>query len=151
MFRSALLLDLAFLLSWWCNNLFALFFQGRLVERDFDIRRTANDSTVRAVVKEYKVNVSENYIEIHLFWAGKGTCCIPIQGAYGPLISAVSAKPGNKTQLASYYFVPSDTSKYLSVTYMVVQILYQLWLTSHHQREITGLVPLWVSLLAWDF
>ncbi|CAN6989688.1 unnamed protein product [Brassica oleracea var. botrytis] len=72
---------------------FDIYVQGRLVERDFDIRRTANDSTVRAVVKEYKVNVSENYIEIHLFWAGKGTCCIPIQGAYGPLISAVSAKP----------------------------------------------------------
>ncbi|WZZ07451.1 hypothetical protein YC2023_093372 [Brassica napus] len=72
---------------------FDIYVQGRLVERDFDIRRTANDSIVRAVEREYKVNVSENYIEIHLFWAGKGTCCIPIQGAYGPLISAVSAKP----------------------------------------------------------
>uniref|UniRef100_A0A2N9F294 non-specific serine/threonine protein kinase n=1 Tax=Fagus sylvatica TaxID=28930 RepID=A0A2N9F294_FAGSY len=34
-------------------------------------------------------NVSENYLEIHLFWAGKGTCCIPVQGYYGPLISAI--------------------------------------------------------------
>ncbi|KAL0853217.1 hypothetical protein Bca101_058369 [Brassica carinata] len=72
---------------------FDIYVQGRLVETDFDIRRTANDSTFRAVEREYKVNVSENYIEIHLFWAGKGTCCIPIQGAFGPLISAVSAKP----------------------------------------------------------
>nr|XP_018450335.1 PREDICTED: probable LRR receptor-like serine/threonine-protein kinase At1g56140 isoform X1 [Raphanus sativus] len=72
---------------------FDIYVQGRLVETDFDIRRTANDSTFRAVEREYKVNVSENYMEIHLFWAGKGTCCIPIQGAYGPLISAVSAKP----------------------------------------------------------
>ncbi|KFK35534.1 hypothetical protein AALP_AA4G003100 [Arabis alpina] len=72
---------------------FDIYVQGRLVEKDFDVRRTAGDSTVRAVQKVYKANVSENYLEIHLFWAGKGTCCIPNQGAYGPLISAVSATP----------------------------------------------------------
>ncbi|XP_024008133.1 probable LRR receptor-like serine/threonine-protein kinase At1g56130 isoform X2 [Eutrema salsugineum] len=72
---------------------FDIYVQGRLVEKDFDIRRTAGGSSIRAVQREYKANVSENYLEIHLFWAGKGTCCIPIQGAYGPLISAVSATP----------------------------------------------------------
>ena len=70
-------------------------FQGRLVEKDFDVLRTAGGSTNRAVHRVYKANVTENYIEVHLFWAGKGTCCIPIQGAYGPIISAVSAAPGN--------------------------------------------------------
>jgi hypothetical protein len=39
--------------------------------------------------------VSENYLEIHLFWAGKGTCCIPVQGYYGPLISAIHVTSGN--------------------------------------------------------
>ncbi|KAL1221494.1 putative LRR receptor-like serine/threonine-protein kinase [Cardamine amara subsp. amara] len=72
---------------------FDIYVQGRLVEKDFDVRGTAGDSTVRAVEKKYPANVSDNHLEIHLFWAGKGTCCIPIQGAYGPLISAVSAKP----------------------------------------------------------
>ncbi|XP_010501246.1 PREDICTED: probable LRR receptor-like serine/threonine-protein kinase At1g56140 isoform X2 [Camelina sativa] len=72
---------------------FDIYVQGRLVEKDFDVRKTAGDSTVRAIQKVYKANVSENHLEIHLFWAGKGTCCIPIQGAYGPLISAVSATP----------------------------------------------------------
>ncbi|KAL0701362.1 hypothetical protein Bca4012_057484 [Brassica carinata] len=72
---------------------FDIYVQGRLVEKDFDVRRTAGGSTLRAVQREYKANVSENYLEVHLFWAGKGTCCIPIQGAYGPLISAVSATP----------------------------------------------------------
>jgi len=38
--------------------------------------------------------VTENYIDIHLFWAGKGTCCIPAQGTYGPLIQAIHAIPG---------------------------------------------------------
>ncbi|KAJ4874729.1 putative LRR receptor-like serine/threonine-protein kinase [Raphanus sativus] len=72
---------------------FDIYVQGRLVEKDFDVRRTAGGSNLRAVQREYKANVSENYLEVHLFWAGKGTCCIPIQGAYGPLVSAVSATP----------------------------------------------------------
>ncbi|XP_018512326.1 probable LRR receptor-like serine/threonine-protein kinase At1g56140 isoform X2 [Brassica rapa] len=73
---------------------FDIYVQGRLVEKDFDVRRTAGGFTDRAVRREYKANVTENYLEVHLFWAGKGTCCIPIQGAYGPIISAVSAAAG---------------------------------------------------------
>ncbi|CAH2065726.1 unnamed protein product [Thlaspi arvense] len=72
---------------------FDIYVQGRLVEKDFDIRRTAGDTTVQAVQREYKANVSENYLEIHLFWAGKGSFSVPILGTFGPLISAVSAKP----------------------------------------------------------
>lgn len=37
--------------------------------------------------------MSKNFLEIHLFWAGKGTCCIPTQGYYGPMISALSVTP----------------------------------------------------------
>ncbi|WZZ33108.1 hypothetical protein YC2023_016509 [Brassica napus] len=70
---------------------FDIYVQGRLVEKDFDVRRTAGGFTDRAVRREYKANVTENYIEVHLFWAGKGTCCIPDQGTYGPIILAVSA------------------------------------------------------------
>ncbi|CAH8342648.1 unnamed protein product [Eruca vesicaria subsp. sativa] len=72
---------------------FDIFVQGRLVERDFDIRKTAGGTTIQAVERKYKTNVSENYLEIHLFWAGKGTAGVPIMGTYGPLVSAVSAKP----------------------------------------------------------
>uniref|UniRef100_A0A1J3I779 non-specific serine/threonine protein kinase n=2 Tax=Noccaea caerulescens TaxID=107243 RepID=A0A1J3I779_NOCCA len=72
---------------------FDIYVQGRRVEKDFDIRRTSGDTTVQAVQRKYKANVSQNYLEIHLLWAGKGSCCIPILGTYGPLISAVSAKP----------------------------------------------------------
>ena len=49
----------------------------------------------KAIRKIFKANVSENYLEIHLFWAGKGTCCIPVQGYYGPLISAIRVVSGN--------------------------------------------------------
>ncbi|KAK4594650.1 hypothetical protein RGQ29_018368 [Quercus rubra] len=62
--------------------------------KDFDIQKNASGASFRAVQIQYnKVQVSENYLEIHLFWAGKGTCCIPVEGTYGPSISALSATP----------------------------------------------------------
>ena len=65
--------------------------------KDFDIRKDAGGLSLVAVQKELKnVQVSQNYLEIHLFLAGKGTCCVPAQSTYRPSISAISATPGNK-------------------------------------------------------
>lgn len=57
------------------------------------MKREAGGASFFAVLREFPVQVSENHIEVHLFWAGKGTCCIPVQGLYGPSISAISATP----------------------------------------------------------
>ena len=66
---------------------------------DFNIRKEAGVSNM-AVVKSFnKTNVTANFLEIHFFWAGKGTCCIPSQGTYGPLVSAISVTPGNDKRL----------------------------------------------------
>ncbi|GFP92738.1 probable LRR receptor-like serine/threonine-protein kinase at1g56140 [Phtheirospermum japonicum] len=75
------------------NGSIVVLVQGNLERRDFDILRRAGGVPLRAVVEEISVRVTENYLEVHLFWAGKGTCCVPVQGAYGPLISAISARP----------------------------------------------------------
>ncbi|XP_065864963.1 probable LRR receptor-like serine/threonine-protein kinase At1g56140 [Euphorbia lathyris] len=76
------------------RRVFDIYVQGNLVLKDFDIRKTAGGVSKRAVARDFpNIRVSENYLEIHLFWAGKGTCCIPFQGAYGPSISAISAAP----------------------------------------------------------
>ncbi|GFS37076.1 leucine-rich repeat transmembrane protein kinase [Actinidia rufa] len=75
------------------KRVFDIYIQGNLVSKDFDIRKEAGEASWRAVQREFKTRVSENYLEIHLFWAGKGTCCIPVQGTYGPLISAISTTP----------------------------------------------------------
>ncbi|CAN6584623.1 unnamed protein product [Malus baccata var. baccata] len=72
------------------RRVFDIYIQGTLMRKDFDISKVAGDVN-RAVVRKFKVSVSENYLEIHLFWAGKGTCCIPDDGNYGPLIAAVHA------------------------------------------------------------
>ncbi|RDY01892.1 putative LRR receptor-like serine/threonine-protein kinase, partial [Mucuna pruriens] len=67
--------------------------RGTRVLKDFDIKKEAGGSSYRAVQKQFRFEVSQNYLEIHLFWAGKGTCCIPAQGTYGPLIQAIHAIP----------------------------------------------------------
>ncbi|XP_062093281.1 probable LRR receptor-like serine/threonine-protein kinase At1g56140 isoform X2 [Humulus lupulus] len=72
------------------RRVFDIYIQGTLKKKDFDIANEAG-GVERAIVKTYNVTVSENYLEIHLFWAGKGTCCIPEEGYYGPLIAAVHA------------------------------------------------------------
>ncbi|PRQ48792.1 putative transferase, protein kinase RLK-Pelle-DLSV family [Rosa chinensis] len=75
------------------RRLFDIYIQGILVSKDFDILKEAGMSSFGAVQKPYTARVSENYLEIHLFWAGKGTCCIPERGTYGPAIAAISATP----------------------------------------------------------
>ncbi|BBH07190.1 Leucine-rich repeat transmembrane protein kinase [Prunus dulcis] len=86
------------------RRVFDIYIQGNRRRKDFDISKEAG-GVKRAVARPFKVNVTENYLDIHLFWAGKGTCCIPEQGDYGPLISAVHAAsdltpttPGKKSR-----------------------------------------------------
>ncbi|PUZ48909.1 hypothetical protein GQ55_7G283500 [Panicum hallii var. hallii] len=75
------------------KRVFDIYVQGERKERNFDIRKAAGGKSYTAVKKQYIVPVTRNFLEIHLFWAGKGTCCIPSQGYYGPTISALSATP----------------------------------------------------------
>ncbi|KAJ0081113.1 hypothetical protein Patl1_11677 [Pistacia atlantica] len=56
--------------------------------KDFDISTRAGGEG-KAITNKFNANVSENYLEIHLLWAGKGTCCIADGGSYGSLISAL--------------------------------------------------------------
>ncbi|KAJ0081114.1 hypothetical protein Patl1_11676 [Pistacia atlantica] len=74
------------------RRVFDIYIQGTLQLKDFDISKEAGGER-KAITKKFNANVSENYLEIHLFWAGKGTCCIPDQGSYGPLVSALSVIP----------------------------------------------------------
>uniref|UniRef100_A0A0E0HBN2 non-specific serine/threonine protein kinase n=1 Tax=Oryza nivara TaxID=4536 RepID=A0A0E0HBN2_ORYNI len=75
------------------RRVFDIYIQGALKEKDFDIRKTAGGKSFRVVNRSFMVTVSKNFLEIHLFWAGKGTDAIPIKGYYGPMISALRVTP----------------------------------------------------------
>nr|AAT73682.1 hypothetical protein, contains protein kinase domain [Oryza sativa Japonica Group] len=75
------------------KRIFDIYVQGALKEKDFNIKKTAGGKSFTVVNRNYTATVSKNFLEIHLFWAGKGTCCVPTQGYYGPMISALSVTP----------------------------------------------------------
>ncbi|EEE68212.1 hypothetical protein OsJ_26381 [Oryza sativa Japonica Group] len=72
------------------RRIFDIYIQGERKEQDFDIKKYANEKSNTPVERQYFTDVTNNFMEIHLFWAGKGTCCIPTLGFYGPSISALS-------------------------------------------------------------
>nr|KJB69989.1 hypothetical protein B456_011G052400 [Gossypium raimondii] len=81
------------------RRVFDVYIQGTRRLRDFDISKAAG-GVERAIIRNFTANVTENHLEIHLFWAGKGTCCTPIQGYYGPSISAISVVPNFKPNVS---------------------------------------------------
>ncbi|KAL5731439.1 hypothetical protein ACHQM5_004167 [Ranunculus cassubicifolius] len=93
------------------RRVFDIYLQGALRVKDFDIRREAGGAIDRAVLRDFKVQVSENFLEIHLFWAGKGTCCIPRQGYYGPLISAIKVTADFEPTVDNLPPSPTTSSK----------------------------------------
>ncbi|KAK3121398.1 hypothetical protein QOZ80_8BG0652300 [Eleusine coracana subsp. coracana] len=100
------------------RRVFDIYVQGDLKEKNFDIRKTAGGKSFTAVYKKYNATVSKNFLEIHLFWAGKGTCCVPAQGYYGPTISALSVTPNFTPTVRNG--VPKKKSKAGAITGIVI-------------------------------
>ena len=64
--------------------------QGKVVLKDFNIAERANGTGKVHVEEINDVLVSGSTMEIHLYWAGKGTNALPVKGVHGPLISAIT-------------------------------------------------------------
>ena len=62
------------------------------MEKDFDIEAQA-PGVLNPLIVLYNANVTNNILEIHFYWAGKGTTAIPVGSVYGPLISDISVEP----------------------------------------------------------
>ncbi|KAG0622545.1 hypothetical protein M758_3G105400 [Ceratodon purpureus] len=73
------------------RRLFDIYLQGQLVKKDFNIRQVAGGSFI-AHDETFQATVSNGVLDIHLFYAGKGTCCLPAgtNSSFGPLVSAIS-------------------------------------------------------------
>ncbi|KAM0063602.1 putative protein kinase RLK-Pelle-DLSV family [Helianthus debilis subsp. tardiflorus] len=100
------------------RRVFDIYLQGNRVFPDFDIKRAAGGASFSPVQRQATVEVTDNYLEIHLFWNGKGTCCVPNQGTFGPLISAISGTPNFRPTVSN---TPPSTKK--NRTGLIVGIL----------------------------
>eukprot|EP01018_Ginkgo_biloba_P019911 Gb_34208 [translate_table: standard] len=77
-------------------RIFDVYIQGIRVLKDFNIAEEAG-GPYKVVVKTFHgINVTKNTLEIHFFWAGKGTPNVPYDGTYGPLVSAIIVKSGKE-------------------------------------------------------
>ncbi|WVZ01014.1 hypothetical protein V8G54_027083 [Vigna mungo] len=74
------------------RRVFDIYIQGELVQKDFNIVEEAG-GIGKAIIKNFTAVVSNNTLEIRLYWAGKGTTSLPFRSVYGPLISAISVEP----------------------------------------------------------
>ncbi|KAK7313164.1 hypothetical protein VNO77_37639 [Canavalia gladiata] len=74
------------------RRLFDVSVQGFRYLKDFNIAEEAG-GVGKNITKEFDVDVDDGTLEIHLYWAGKGTTSIPHRGVYGPLISAIEVIP----------------------------------------------------------
>ncbi|XP_073107620.1 probable LRR receptor-like serine/threonine-protein kinase At1g56140 [Elaeis guineensis] len=83
------------------RRVFDIYIQGNLKEKDFDIRKEAGGKSFRAIVKGFTAPVTNNFLEIHFFWSGKGTGYTPPPAYYGPSISAISVYPFDFTPTVS--------------------------------------------------
>ncbi|KAL4554030.1 hypothetical protein LXL04_039856 [Taraxacum kok-saghyz] len=75
------------------RRFFDISVQGVLVWQNFNIAKEANGVGRGMSIDFNEVMVNGSTLEIHLFWAGKGTTSLPQRGVYGPLISAIAITP----------------------------------------------------------
>ncbi|CAL0333713.1 unnamed protein product [Lupinus luteus] len=77
------------------RRIFDVSIQGIKYLKDFNIMEAVG-GVGKGITKEFDVDVNDSTLEIHLYWAGKGTTAIPNRGVYGPLISAITVTPNFK-------------------------------------------------------
>eukprot|EP00253_Pinus_taeda_P006035 PITA_06035 len=102
-------------------RIFDAYLQGVQVLKDFNIKEVAGSSN-GPVVQNYTVNVTENFLEVHLFSAGKGTCCIPSDHTHGPLISAIMVTPRFKPTIVNKSSNKNSRTKIVDIFLGVVPI-----------------------------
>ncbi|KAL5555183.1 hypothetical protein UlMin_037419 [Ulmus minor] len=77
------------------KRIFDVSIQGALKLKDFNIMEKAGGVGI-GHTETFDVFVNGSTLEVHLYWAGKGTTDIPEKGVYGPLISAITVTPNYK-------------------------------------------------------
>ncbi|KAJ7981874.1 LRR receptor-like kinase [Quillaja saponaria] len=128
------------------RRVFDIYIQGKRELVDFNIAYEAG-GVGKEVVKRFTAVVTNNTLEIRLYWAGKGTTSIPDEGVYGPLISAISVDsdfipPSEGGHSTSAGAVVAIVAAGAFVVILLVVILWWrgcLGMKSALERELKGL------------
>ncbi|CAN6907940.1 unnamed protein product [Brassica oleracea var. botrytis] len=110
------------------KRFFNIYVQGKLIWEDFNIREEAN-GTHKEVIKEMNTTVTDNTLEIQLYWAGKGTTIIPKRGNYGSLISAISVCHSSESECGVEVMTPPVTKEHKSRIYPLILVITALILS----------------------
>nr|GEW14051.1 hypothetical protein [Tanacetum cinerariifolium] len=86
----------------------------------------------RALAKLLETNVTNTIIDIHLMWAGKGTCCFSVQSTFGPLVSAIHVSQDNKKQVGR---IVGITLGGVAVLFLISSVFY-LWLEKKTPKHV---------------
>ncbi|KAF2314563.1 hypothetical protein GH714_027603 [Hevea brasiliensis] len=76
------------------KRVFDVYIQGKRQRKDFDIKRWSGGPNQEQPEVFPYTNVEGNLLQIHLYWAGKGSLDNP-PALNGPLLSAISVIPSN--------------------------------------------------------
>ncbi|KAF9618119.1 hypothetical protein IFM89_000235 [Coptis chinensis] len=108
------------------RRIFDIYIQGKRIWKDFNIAKEAG-GVGKSFVMEHNANVTGSTLEIHLYWAGKGTIAVPRGDIYGPLISAISVTPNfdPSTGLSAGTIAGIVVSSFVAVL-LVLAVLWKL-------------------------
>ncbi|KAF9666657.1 hypothetical protein SADUNF_Sadunf16G0251600 [Salix dunnii] len=75
------------------RRIFDISIQGIKLRNNFNIAEKAGGVGIGITEVFDNIIVNGSTLEIHLYWAGKGTTFVPDRGVHGPLISAIAVTP----------------------------------------------------------
>ncbi|KAG6790370.1 hypothetical protein POTOM_006523 [Populus tomentosa] len=75
------------------RRIFDISIQGITLWKNFNIMERAGGVGIGISEVFDNIIVNDGTLEIHLYWAGKGTTFVPYRGVHGPLISAITVTP----------------------------------------------------------
>nr|XP_017251198.1 PREDICTED: probable LRR receptor-like serine/threonine-protein kinase At1g53440 [Daucus carota subsp. sativus] len=109
------------------RRIFDVSIQGKLIRKNFNIAEEAKGFG-KAITLDNDVTVVNGTLEIHLYWAGKGTTLVPDRGVYGPLISAITVTPNFHVETGDFS-TETIVGIVVGAFVIVILILLVLWKT----------------------
>ncbi|KAK1285761.1 putative LRR receptor-like serine/threonine-protein kinase [Acorus calamus] len=125
------------------RRIFDVTIQGETVLKEFNIAEEAGGPGL-VIIKNFTTLATDNTLDIHFYWAGKGTNAVPDRGVYGPLISAIAVTPNFKpdlfnTKLSIGAILGIVGASCVVIVLIVIVFWYFLRCRNHEDKELRSL------------